>query len=1263
MSHWIRYLAAGAAIVIIAAATALGIYTHSNAFRELVRQKLVAGVNESIRGKITVARIEGSMWGNLALVDVRVLYDGAEIARIPRLGIYHSLLPLLWKRVQVFQLTADHPWLRLQEEEAGTWNIVKAFLPAQPSPSQSSNWTIWLNSLQLQKANVVVSTREKKLYRVDDLNLRGNLGLGISGMSLNISQLSCGVEMEGTPQARVEGSLTYQTNANSAASLEARDVSVASGNSKVSVTGKIKDMQTLDTSAAISITQLSSADAVRYLPQWPVLSPIKGIINIRGPISALDGDFSLATADGQIGGKFKAALAGDRPHYQGEVVASRIDLYKLLGGDKTVGIISAKLTANGAGLELNDITAQGEARIESAAVAAWKIGNVFVQGKLANRVAVISGQIKSELGHADWKGQIALDKPPRYDLSLAAEQLDIEKLSPQGKPIAGKLNLRAIVNGSGVGLAEMKARTEINLLPSSIADVQIDRGRLVAAIAGKRIRISEAFMKAGSATLNASGDVGTDVKQQGQLNYRLQIGALSPWLNLVGQKGSGSLNASGRARGSLSDLKSEGTLGAKSIRYGGTAIQSVSANYSLNYLSQRSNLLEGRINFDLADLESGYHLQRLAGVVNILPKVPYTFGLQARALDDQSRNHTMAATIQYQPGNIVARVSELTLSLPDGAWRLAQPATIAQRQRDFVVDRLTMRNNDRRLFVDGRFSLSGNQSLQLTIDRLPIESLRSFYPMKVDITGLLSAQGRLSGTAAAPRIEATVKLENSKIAGQSYAGLSGSTSYSGRTAEVKATVQQDQRHQLTAEGSVPVTISWLNGWRAQSSGVLSGRIQSSGVSIRFLNAFSGRAVQGIDGEIALNVRLRGTLERPLADGFVRLRDGKFAPSALGIQVRSVTLDGELEPRGFRIRQLSAHAGDGQLNGSGMIGLNNFAPQSIDVNLAAKNWPAINTQQYRAVTNASVNLNGTLKAPRISGKLDVIQGEVRPDLAFLEHGSTPVKRDPTITVVSAANGESSPNQNSKKGSDAADSELVRNTSLLIQVHIPNNFWVKHRNANLELSGNIQAAQTPGGKPTITGVIETLRGWVGFQGRRFTVTRGRVEFTGSGKINPTLDVNAEYRVTNYLVNAVVSGTVEKPALKLVSEPQLDQADILALLLFNKPMSALGKGEQVSLQQNAVSLTSGFAASTIGAAVSKALGLQDLGVDLADVDFSGGQVRYGRYLSRNTFVSVGQDVTGKTGQEAAAEYQITRDWKLDVTTSTKGSRGVDIIWHKRY
>ena len=179
----------------------------------------------------------------------------------------------------------------------------------------------------------------------------------------------------------------------------------------------------------------------------------------------------------------------------------------------------------------------------------------------------------------------------------------------------------------------------------------------------------------------------------------------------------------------------------------------------------------------------------------------------------------------------------------------------------------------------------------------------------------------------------------------------------------------------------------------------------------------------------------------------------------------------------------------------------------------------------------------------------------------------------------------------------------------------------------------------------------------------LSRGEVEFTGNEKINPSLDIVAEYRVNNYLVNVVVKGTAEKPTLTLTSEPQLDQADILSLLLFNKPISDLGKGEQISLQQNAINITSGFAAAQIGQAVSEALGLQDLGVDIGALDFSGGQVRFGQYVGPGTYVSFSQEVSGKHGREASAEYQITSDWKFSVSSNTTGLSGIDLIWQKRY
>ena len=146
-------------------------------------------------------------------------------------------------------------------------------------------------------------------------------------------------------------------------------------------------------------------------------------------------------------------------------------------------------------------------------------------------------------------------------------------------------------------------------------------------------------------------------------------------------------------------------------------------------------------------------------------------------------------------------------------------------------------------------------------------------------------------------------------------------------------------------------------------------------------------------------------------------------------------------------------------------------------------------------------------------------------------------------------------------------------------------------------------------------------------------------------------------------MVSGTVEKPALALRSQPQLNQADILALLLFGKPISALDQSEQFSLQQNAIDITTGYAAARIGQSVSEPLGLDKLGLDLSDLTFSGGQVRYGHYVGQQTYVAVSQDVSGTRGREVSLEYTLTPEWKIGVSTSTNGTNGVDLIWNKRY
>jgi translocation and assembly module TamB len=174
---------------------------------------------------------------------------------------------------------------------------------------------------------------------------------------------------------------------------------------------------------------------------------------------------------------------------------------------------------------------------------------------------------------------------------------------------------------------------------------------------------------------------------------------------------------------------------------------------------------------------------------------------------------------------------------------------------------------------------------------------------------------------------------------------------------------------------------------------------------------------------------------------------------------------------------------------------------------------------------------------------------------------------------------------------------------------------------------------------------------------------IQFTGGEKIEPALDVVAVHRLPGYQVEAIVSGTMEQPQLELRSEPELEQSDILALLIFGKPIEGLTQGQQVSLQQSAIQMAGGFAATKVANAVTEALGLDRLGVDLGELDIGGGQIGFGRYIGDRTYVAISQEFSGEAGRQVSIEYRIGPDWKITSSTSTTGLSGVGILWHKRY
>ncbi len=1260
----IRRIGLGLAFLLLILVIAVAAISHTDRFREFVRDKLVTAINDTIVGSISLGGIDGSIWGNVILHDVVVRHEGAEILEVHELTISYSLFPLIWGRLHIFQLTGSRPTLRLRRDEDNQLNIVQAFSPRQPQSEEDSGLVVLLNSIALREGHVDLSLAGPKPqnYSLDDLSLEGRIHVQPKNVTIDLSRVASRLSTPGLPELSVNGAMVYHETAGTD-TFEVANLLVSTGESHARVSGKLTDLQAVNVDAKIAVERLAPHDIGRFFADWPLRRDVAGAISINGPLDALVVDLNLAAASARLAASLQIETAQETPRYRGTITLTGFDVRTLLGRNDVAGVLNASIEGQASGLELSGVDAKGVIKMQSAVVGGWTLGDISIDGRLRENVATIAGRLKSKIGGASWNGEISFKDKPAYDLALSVDNLDIQKTVSGAAGLEGNLNFKGTLKGAGLTQHDVIVRTELKILPSTIGPVKVQQGSLVASLAQQRLQIILATARTEDSILTVKGDVGLETKQSGRLDYVVRSANLTPWLALANQQGSGSLELSGLASGNIADLRSQGTMKLAGLRLQDTTIKSGSIDFDLR-LAGTQSLPQGTMKVRLAEIQAGIPLQRLEGAIGLSIKENYEIGIDLKAVDQAKRTHILAGQVDYQPQLVVARLDRVGLSLDDGVWQLSRPATITVRGDNFDIDGLLLRNRVQQVAINGRFATSGKQDLAVRVEGFPISTVSAFLAQPLPMTGTLAVRAQVTGTAAAPEISASANLTDGSIGGQSYGGLIGDITYRSGSADVKLTVRQDADHVLTANGTIPLILRWSPLWQAQATGDMNLRVQSSGLSIAFLNAFSGDAAQSIAGIITLDVTAQGPIAKPILRGTFKLQDGGVTIKPLGVQIAAINADGKFDGQTVSLRQISARAKDGRLNGSGILSLKDYSPEDFKVSLSLSRWPAIETQRYRAMVAGNIEAQGPLGKPSLKGQLEVLNAELRPDLAFLGSGKRRLTRDETIVVMGSRNqSQTSETRPLRAEKQSPDSELLKNARLDLTVVMPNQVWIRHPDANVELSGKLRAVKQTGKDIALTGQIAAVRGWIGFQGRRFNIIRGTIEFTGGETINPGLDILAQYRLQQYQVDVTINGTLAKPALTMRSEPPLEQADILALLIFGKPLNALSRTEQSTLQQSAMEMAGGLAAAKVASAVSDALGLDRLGLDLGEIDITGGQIGFGRYIGNRTYISISQELAGEAGREVAIEYQIGPDWKITSSTSTTGTSGVGILWHKRY
>jgi translocation and assembly module TamB len=210
-----------------------------------------------------------------------------------------------------------------------------------------------------------------------------------------------------------------------------------------------------------------------------------------------------------------------------------------------------------------------------------------------------------------------------------------------------------------------------------------------------------------------------------------------------------------------------------------------------------------------------------------------------------------------------------------------------------------------------------------------------------------------------------------------------------------------------------------------------------------------------------------------------------------------------------------------------------------------------------------------------------------------------------------------------------------------------------NVNVTAGGDIRVEKTAGGPIRLLGQVQTVRGTYDFQGRRFEIQRGgTVRFEGSPRLNPALDITATRLISGVEARVHVGGSVRRPDLTLTSNPPLDQADVLSLIVFGQPSNQLGEGQQVSLAQRASTIASGFAASKLAQSIGSALNLDTFEIQTAsDTGQTAATVTIGEQVGQRLYVKLRQGIGADSTSQFVLDYQVTNFLRFE-STMTQGN-----------
>lgn len=285
---------------------------------------------------------------------------------------------------------------------------------------------------------------------------------------------------------------------------------------------------------------------------------------------------------------------------------------------------------------------------------------------------------------------------------------------------------------------------------------------------------------------------------------------------------------------------------------------------------------------------------------------------------------------------------------------------------------LWLEQQDRDLALTGeplvarlRGPLQGGEG-QFSLQQLPLTLVALLAPVPDGLRGGLSAEGRYSLRRRRPDLDCNLSLSDAWLKDQPLRLERGGVSLEGDALLLDWALRSgDAANSVDLRGRLPL--------QAEADG-LELRVASRGDGLRFLSVLGGRGARWQQGSADLQLLVRGSRAKPVANGFLRFREGVLELAGQTIRDLEATLLFDFEE--LELQQLSARVGrQGVISGTGQLALLSPAEEAPRLLQLQLRQVPFRLPRMQAEAEGTLLVSGALVQPVLGGELQLSRGSI------------------------------------------------------------------------------------------------------------------------------------------------------------------------------------------------------------------------------------------------------------------------------------------------